>query len=69
MSTPVCLHSAVDSAVEVGGIGVLLAYSDGVPIGSTAGYAPGCLCIDTTNGDLYINKGTVDSSSWVKLSS
>ena len=31
---------------------------------STAGYAVGCLLIDTTNGDLYHNSGTTASCTF-----
>lgn len=50
------------SILEVPGRGILQAYGDSVPTAGTAGYLPGCLFHDITNGILYTNVGTVTSS-------
>lgn len=36
----------------------------GVPTASAAGYSPGCLAIDVTNGNQYRNAGTAASATW-----
>lgn len=44
--------------------GALLAAGSGVPVDTTAGYAPGSLYIDTTTKKLYINGGTAESCNF-----
>lgn len=41
-------------------------YSDGVP--TESGAPKGALAVDYTNGNLYINQGTVATASWVLFS-
>lgn len=54
------------------GVGVFS--SAGVPVNGTSGTGAGnagkgSLCVDTTNGDLYINQNTTASPTWAKFSS
>ncbi len=44
--------------------GHLLVISDAVIADASAGYAPGCLLIDKTNGVVYINEGSRTSSDF-----
>lgn len=44
--------------------GVTRCYGTTVPVDATAGYAPGGEFIDTTNGVVYVNKGSVTSCSF-----
>ncbi len=44
--------------------GILMAQGAGAPTASAAGYSKGCIYLDTTNGQLYINQGTVTSATW-----
>lgn len=39
----------------------------GVPTSGLPGYAPGCIWHDLVNGDVYMNQGTFDSSTWVVI--
>jgi hypothetical protein len=41
-----------------------ISWWSGVPTDSIAGYNKGCLAIDETNGKIYINTGTVSSTTW-----
>lgn len=48
----------------------IIASGSGAPTDSVAGYAPGCLYFRTDGGadtSLYINTGTITSSTWVAL--
>ena len=47
------------------GVGITLAYGSGAPTGSTLGYRKGCQYVDYANGVVYINTGSVASSTWV----
>lgn len=42
----------------------LLYYKRGAPSNGEAGYEPGCLLTDITNGVVYWNAGSTTSSSW-----
>lgn len=48
-------------------VGNVLARAAGAPSNSTAGYAKGCIYEDSTNGVIYINTGSLTSSTWVIL--
>lgn len=48
-------------APEVGAAGKLIDNGEALPTAGTAGFAKGCLFIDTVAGANYINEGTVDS--------
>jgi hypothetical protein len=41
--------------------GIMIAYGTTFPVDTTAGYAPGCLFIDTANAQVLINEGTAAS--------
>lgn len=48
--------------------GVPVDYTDGTPPATGEGVAAkGALCIDTTNGFVYRNSGTVAHPAWTKL--
>lgn len=55
-ASPVVAEGFVNRAV--------LAYFAGTPTASLAGYDPGCIALDVTNGILYRNSGTVSSATW-----
>ena len=67
------LISELSDAVGPNGIGTsqgkCFAWFAGVPTGSIAGYAKGCIAINTvattTTSRLYINSGTNVSTTWV----
>jgi hypothetical protein len=44
--------------------GKFLSFYAGTPTASVSGYGKGALAVDTTNGKLYINTGTVSSATW-----
>lgn len=44
--------------------GILMAQGAGVPTASASGYSKGCIYLDLTNGNLYINTGTLTSATW-----
>jgi len=39
----------------------------GTPSNSTSGFGKGALAIDTQNGKLYINEGTIKSTTWSEV--
>jgi len=47
--------------------GMLIAHGATVPTDDDAGYAPGCLFLDTTNGNAYVNEGDYDDCAFRKL--
>lgn len=47
--------------------GVTSNATTGVPANGTKGYAKGCLFFNPKNGGVYINEGTVTSSSWTRI--
>ncbi len=67
MSKRVDHHHATGRLQVVPGYGVLHAYGQGAPTASAAGFAKGCLYQDTTNGDLYINTGSVTTATWAQI--
>ena len=46
----------------------ILAFCNGVPANSLPGFAPGCLCINTSTPARYYNAGSVTSSTWTAQS-
>lgn len=52
---------------KIPGKGAIFAEFDGVPTASAVGYAPGCLAIDRTNGNVYKNTGTSSSATWTEM--
>lgn len=64
MSKPLNLHAPVGTIAEKPGVGVLVASGAGAPTASAAGYAKGCLYLDTTNAAVYQNTGTSSSATW-----
>ena len=49
--------------------GKFLSFYAGTPTASVSGYGKGALAVDTTNGKLYINTGTVSSATWTLVGS
>lgn len=54
--------------------GVFILTKQGVPTNGTSGdgvpfAGKGSLCVDSTNGKLYINTGTAASPTWVSVGS
>jgi hypothetical protein len=48
--------------------GWLLAYCNGVPEASGVGFAPFCLCINTSStGHYYYNAGTKAAATWTQV--
>lgn len=68
MSKPLNQHSAIGVLAEVPGLGIMLAYG-ATPSDTVAGYAKGCLYIDTSAGALYVNVNTKASATWEIYSS
>lgn len=60
MSKPLDLHAGVNRVVTVGGFPIIVV-GDAQISDATAGYLPGCLLIDKTNGVVYVNEGSVTS--------
>lgn len=44
--------------------GILRADGDGAPSDGESGYAKSCLFHDTANATVYVNEGTVESTTW-----
>lgn len=61
--TPAFSHP-LGALIEIPGVGILLAAKAGAPTASVLGYAPSCIYLDLTNADLYVNTGTLASSTW-----
>ena len=55
----------IESKLVIPGIGQAIKFSNGVPADGGIGFAPGCLCIDYSNGGWYRNTGTKESATWV----
>lgn len=71
MSKPLNAHSGVQSLVEVPGEGIYLARGTTKPADGAAGYAKGCLFIDTdasAGSILFCNEGTVASADFDAVS-
>jgi len=60
MTKPLDLHADVDRIASVAGLTVI-GVGSSPPTNGTAGYAPGCLFLDTTNAKAYVNEGTSTS--------
>lgn len=60
MSKPLDLQADVERLITVGGFTVL-AHGAAAPTDGTAGYAKGCIFIDTTGAAVYVNEGTTTS--------
>ena len=56
---------------SAGNLGYALYIKNGAPTNSETGFIPGCLAIDVSGGERYINNNTSDpnSTSWVKVES
>ena len=63
MSAPLNIHANVKNLILVDGK-TYKCHGAGVPTDSQAGYLKGAESTDTTNANLYINAGTVSSSTW-----
>ena len=48
---------------------ILIIVEPNAPTDSQAGYSPGCLHINTADGQVKVNENTVASSTWVFLGS
>lgn len=67
MSKPLRLHSAVNTVIELPGVGIMLAHGATVPSDADTGYATGCLFMHTDGGagtSLYVNEGTKASADF-----
>lgn len=58
------VHHATGIILRDDGGDILLVTGSAVIGDGSAGYAPGCILIDTTNGVVYINEGTNASSDF-----
>lgn len=65
MSKPLDLHAGQNRAVTYAGL-CAVAIFEGTPTASVAGYWPGALAIDVTNGKHYKNTGTAASTTWTE---
>lgn len=71
MSKPLDLQSGNGIAIQVPGVGILMAYGTTVPTDTSVGYATGCLFLHTDGGDntaLYCNEGTLASCNFDAVS-
>lgn len=69
MSVPVRKQAAVPGIIvdPLAG-GVIFEYAAAAPTATAAGYAPGCIYIDTLNGVVYKNTGSATSATWEAVS-
>jgi len=66
------LHTSDGVILRVPGVGVMMIYvTDKTPLPSNgdSGYAPGCIAIDTVNGKMYKNEGTLASALFAAIAS
>lgn len=64
------VHDATGVIVDYPGVGIMYVTGTSVPTG--AGYAPGCIFVNTSGGSAtfaYINEGTSSSASFVAMAS
>lgn len=67
MSKPLDLHAPVDAVARKPGVGVVIATGTSAPSDGAAGYAKGCLFIDTdasAGAQLLVNEGTSSSADF-----
>jgi hypothetical protein len=71
MSKPLNSHSALETLLEVPGEGIYFAKGTTKPSDGAAGYAKGCIFIDTdasAGNILFCNEGTVTSADFDAVS-
>jgi hypothetical protein len=71
MSKPLNQHSAIGTLIEVPGEGIYFARGTTVPADGAAGYAKGCIFVDTNAaaGSIFFgNEGTVTSADFDAIS-
>lgn len=65
------LQTADGVVVKAPGVGIMLIYATSVttvPADATVGYAPGCVCVDTVNGKMFLNEGSATSCDFNEVS-
>lgn len=67
MSSRHNVQDATGRVETISGRGTLQAWGAGAPTASAAGFAPGCIWHDVTNGVLYQNVGSNTSATWQKF--
>jgi hypothetical protein len=70
MSKPLNLHSPVNKVAEKPGVGVIVATGTSAPSDGAAGYAKGCLFLDTdasAGSQVLVNEGTSSSADFNAL--
>lgn len=66
------LHNADGVVLKIPGIGVLIQVitaQSSVPSDGADGYGKGCFLLDTANGKVYVNEGSVTSASFKAIAS